>query len=1179
LQEDSAVPITPETIYDHLTHLPQRRSLDAALELFDALGYQYADELPLPIRNWPAGIRRLLRGNAEPPTYLAQHRDFRVVYTHLTTDYLSRTVERPIVEQTLHKLNPYALFVFANRDRTLWDFVNVKYVAEDGARRRTIRRIHVGPTERLHTAAQRLSLLAVPSPDTSALELQSLHDQAFDVEEVTKQFYQDYVQVFDALCKDIARRNPGRQAEAETEAQVLLDRLMFLYFIQKKGWLDDQRDYLYQHFQAYYRADPKGTDFYSDFLFPLFVALSNESTGLPSLGEIPFLNGGLFEVPADTSLTDQLLVGNAVFHFVFDDLLERYNFTVREDTPLDIEVAIDPEMLGQVFENLVLGLERGEDRRKATGSYYTPRVIVHFMCRQALKEYLAAESGLDPACLEALMDVGPAEQLTPEEVAELTERITEPQARLLRGLVEGARVLDPAVGSGAFLVGMLYEMVALTKLLDVRLQGQKRVQRRNYDYDLKRGFIERNLYGVDIQPEAARICELRLWLSLMVDYERRDREAVPTLPNLSYRVRVGDSLIERLFDEPVQLDQLADDAVARQLIDRIQTEKQAYFKEPTLAEKERRELRILGLLCELAAKLVGAKRGAVLTQMSAEVPGLFDAFGEGLLTKKQLQAKREAEAELARYDALMEQVKGVYEQVQDIQTGEASAEARDVGALRAQLGLSFIWRLDFAEVFADQGGFDVVIANPPYIKIQTMMRWSPDAAQRCKELYRSAASGNYDVYVVFVEKGLELLKPSGAFVYILPHKFFQARFGRGLRALIADQGALCGVISFGWNQIFEESTTYTCLLFLGQNRSGSFKYALIEEVDELGQQLHIIATTDEMLSHKLKVGSVPLATVNADEWNFAVGAEAQLLDRIQSVGIPLGDLTRKIFVGLQTSADRIYFLERLGPDHEGVVRVKSKSLGREVEIERGLLKPLLRGSDIHRYSVKEFSEYVLFPYEIDGAQANLMSERTLRRKYPLGWKYLLENRKAIEGREKGRMKGPGWYGYIYPKNLTEFEQAKIMTPDIAYGCQMGYDDTRQMYHTTTVYSFAFKPEVRINPMYFLGVMNSKIMAFFLRMTGTVLRGGYTRFKTAYLSPFPMRTINFDNPTDVARHDKMVALVERMLALHKQFQSADEADRADLERQIAETDAEVDALVYELYGLTEGEMAIVEGRNH
>ncbi len=185
------MPISPEIIHAHLVELPQRRSLDAVLELLNTLGYGYADELPLPVRNWPTGVRRLVSRNAKPPIYLAQHRDFRIVYTHLTADSLPRTVERPIVEHTLHKLHPYALFVFANRDLTLWDFVNVKYSAENGARRRTIRRIHVGPAERLHTAAQRLALLAVPAPETSALELQSLHDQAFDVKEVTRQFYRD----------------------------------------------------------------------------------------------------------------------------------------------------------------------------------------------------------------------------------------------------------------------------------------------------------------------------------------------------------------------------------------------------------------------------------------------------------------------------------------------------------------------------------------------------------------------------------------------------------------------------------------------------------------------------------------------------------------------------------------------------------------------------------------------------------------------------------------------------------------------------------------------------------------------------------------------------------------------------------------------------------------------------
>lgn len=163
------MPIDPTTVRRHLARLSQQRSFDAALEFFDALGYRYADEEPLPTRTWPDSVRQVVQEHAEPPIYLATHRDFKGIYAHLTTDTLARTVERPIVEQTLHKLHPYALFLFANRDRSEWDFVNVKYVAEDGARRRTIRRIHVGPTERLHTAAQRLAMLAVPAPEASAL--------------------------------------------------------------------------------------------------------------------------------------------------------------------------------------------------------------------------------------------------------------------------------------------------------------------------------------------------------------------------------------------------------------------------------------------------------------------------------------------------------------------------------------------------------------------------------------------------------------------------------------------------------------------------------------------------------------------------------------------------------------------------------------------------------------------------------------------------------------------------------------------------------------------------------------------------------------------------------------------------------------------------------------------------
>jgi hypothetical protein len=1127
------MPTAPEIIYDHLTELPRRRSLDAALELFDALGYQYADELPLPIRDWPAGVQSLVSQNAAPPIYLAQHRDFHVVYTHLITDDLVRTVERPIVEHTLHKLHPYSLFVFANRNLTRWDFVNVKYVAEDGARRRTIRRIHIGLTERLHTAAQRVALLAVPAPEASALELQSLHDQAFDVEEVTNQFYRDYVQVFDALCRDIARRNPHRQAEIE--AQVLLDRLLFLYFIQKKGWLDGQLDYLYQHFQGRYRDDPDGTGFYSDFLFPLFVALSNEGETFPGLGDVPFLNGGLFEVPADVPLTDQLVVSNDAFRQAFDDLLERYNFTVREDTPLDVEVAIDPEMLGQIFENLVLGLERGEDRRKATGSYYTPRVIVHFMCRQALKEYLAAESGLDPARLEALMDVGPAEQLTPEEVAALSEMITEPQARLLRGLVEGARVLDPAVGSGAFLVGMLYEMVALTKLLDVRLHGQARVQRRNYDYDLKRGFIERNLYGVDIQSEAVRICELRQWLSLMVDYEREAGEAVPTLPNLSYRVRVGDSLIERLFGEPVQLDQLADDAVARQLIDRIQTEKQAYFKEPDLWEKQRRELRILGLLCELAAKLVGAKRGAVLTQMSAQVPQMGDEF----LSREHRKLKEAFEAELARYAGLLEEVKGVYERVRAMQAGEVLAEARDVDALRTQLGLSFLWRLDFAEVFADKSGFDVVIANPPYIRQERFSEQKPLLKAAFPDVYHGVA----DLYVYFYRRGLALARPKGVLTFISSNKFFRAGYGEALRTYLRNNTSLKTLIDFGDLPIFE-ATTYPCVLVTSNRRPGDGEAA--------AQALNVrsMATLEYLADAVQRDGwPQPQRSLRRDGWALARPEVLALLEKLRHRGMPLGKyIGGRFFYGIKTGLNKAFSIDQATRD-----RLVAED-PRSVEV----IKRWLRGRDVKRWAAEWDGVYLLAIQNSDDADASnswgdarteAEARSIFRETYPAIHDHLSQYESELRKRQD---QGRFWWELRACAYYAEFEKPKIMYQVFQVEPKFAYDDLG----TYTNNAIWIIPEA---PLYLLAIFNSPLGWFLITQHCTRIQRGY-QLIADYFGKIPIPDAN------PAQRTAIEALVRRLL------------DAKGQGPQVAEWERELNGLVYELYGLTEKEIVAMEGES-
>ena len=299
--------------------------------------------------------------------------------------------------------------------------------------------------------------------------------------------------------------------------------MLFLYFIQKKGWLDQKPDYLYSRFTACWQKDPKGSSYYHSVLVPLFRCLSNPNADTDGVGDVPFLNGGLFEESAKQSSTELLRLGrvqvkNSTFKAIFEDLLEKFNFTVTEDTPLDVEVAIDPEMLGKIFESLILQLEKDPDKdlRKLTGSYYTPRPIVHFMCQEALKEYLVGElagGNEDQAAaaqekLGELLSLPPADHLDDDQIARLKQLFSPAEAKSLRQSVLNCRVCDPAVGSGAFPVGMLHEMVGAAGRLDARLHGREALTRRNYDYDLKKQIVESCLYGVDIQDQAVRLCEL-----------------------------------------------------------------------------------------------------------------------------------------------------------------------------------------------------------------------------------------------------------------------------------------------------------------------------------------------------------------------------------------------------------------------------------------------------------------------------------------------------------------------------------------------------------------------------------------------------------------------------------------------------------------------------------------------
>ena len=361
-------------------------------------------------------------------------------------------------------------------------------------------------------------------------EKDSIHialESAFDVEAVTKRFFTEYKRVFDTAMEKIQGFGLS-QEDKRLYVQTLFNRLMFVYFLSRKGWLTfrGNMDYLNALWKDY---DDQGdeTNFCRDRLYHLFFfGLNNpqsqdlnfqDSYMETVYGSVPFLNGGLFE-ETDLDKSDGIIVPDDAIKPILTDLFDRFNFTVMESTPFDIEVAVDPEMLGKVFEELVTG-------RHESGSYYTPRPVVAFMCREALKGYLAGQNcGLSLEAIVRFVDNHD------------TSGISITGAQQLASALEEVTVVDPACGSGAYLLGMMQELVELqTTLFSEQLLADHKSL-----YDLKLQIIQQNLYGADIDPFATNIAMLRLWLALAIEFEGDRPEP---LPNLDFKIVCGDSLL------------------------------------------------------------------------------------------------------------------------------------------------------------------------------------------------------------------------------------------------------------------------------------------------------------------------------------------------------------------------------------------------------------------------------------------------------------------------------------------------------------------------------------------------------------------------------------------------------------------------------------------------------------
>lgn len=491
---------------------------------------------------------------------------------------------------------------------------------------------------------------------------------------------------------------------------------------------------------------------------------------------------------------------------------------------------------------------------------------------------------------------------------------------------------------------------------------------------------------------------------------------------------------------------------------------------------------------------------------------------------------------------------------------------------------AFDWKAEFKDIM-DNGGFDCVIGNPPYIRIQTLKEWAPLEVEIYKELYQSAKAGNYDIYVVFVEKALNLLSGRGRMGYILPHKFFNSQYGAGLRGLIANGRHLGRVIHFGDQQVFDGATTYTCLLFLDKTGNDDFEMVKVQDLDAWREQF---IQTSEVLKTSEVSGRIPAANATEAEWNFTVGKGAGLFEKLSQMPVKLGDVA-DLFVGLQTDADDVYILEERKRDGNKVLCF-SKYTGQEHWFEDEHLKSFLKGSlNIRRYFFSDATKRLIFPYHIVDSKSVLYEGKEYKYKYPLTWSYLEECKDRLSARNKGNM-GKDWYGYVYKKNHTRFDGKKLLVPSLATGSCFAPDLDGKFYFVGSGggggggYGITLLPNIEIDYLFLLGILNSSLISEFIKRISTPFQNGYFALNRQYIEQLPIRTIDFTNPGDKSAHEKMVALVEQMLALHKSKAGAKTQSEIELyERQIQSVDGQIDRLVYELYGLSEEEIRIVEQR--
>jgi adenine-specific DNA-methyltransferase len=845
-------------------------------------------------------------------------------------------------------------------------------------------------------------------------------------------------------------------------------------------------------------------------------------------------------------------------------ILQQYNFTIDENEPDDVEVALDPELLGNVFENLLASYnpETATTARKATGSYYTPREIVDYMVDESLKEYFKTNiPDIDEENLNKLFSK-----------EDYQNPFDENTTSKLINLIDSLRIVDPAVGSGAFPMRILNRLVFLLHKLDpdnskweaTQIEGikksvkdpvlqkelieqiKKRFKEKNPDYGRKLYLIEKCIYGVDIQQIAVEIAKLRFFISLLVDEtidSNEENYGIEPLPNLDFKIMQGNSLISTFYNidfkqnsTPTGELPLDFEPRYKQLISEFEWLKSQYQSEPDVSKKQDLRKKIDEKIIEIFEEKLKQKFSELrrIEEKANSIPQEEQREKYIKEEKKKLSKKLGFDIDKAKEELI------------------AYTDGRKDKNF-------FLWDIYFAEVFTEKNGFDIVIGNPPYIQLQNAYNREIKYADLYEDQNYQTFDRTGDIYCLFYEKGIQLLRRKGILAYITSNKWMRANYGRKLRKFFSSLNPKL-LIDLGPN-VFKCNnpngpTVDTCILILEKydNQNNLFGADLSSEVAKNCKET--LANLKNLVESK----KIFINNLSEDAWTIATDSELKLKHKIERIGKPLKDWDVKIYFGIKTGFNEAFIIDT---ETRNRILANCRSEQERKRTEE-IIKPVLRGRDIEKYYYKWAGLWVII---IPAGWTNKHRgrenpEEFFKKTFPALYKHFM-NFSNVKTRGKGLFdrddQGDYWWELRPCDYYPEFEKEKIVWQEIVREPSFAYDNTG-IYVEATGFLMTGR-----NLKYLLGLLNSKPVAFFFKTFyagGGLGEDGY-RYKKAFLEQLPIPPIT---PQNQPLTDQIVQIVDQILSAKKQNP---EADTSKLEK-------EIDELVYKLYNLNEEEIKIIEG---